>query len=108
MIGESRIMTRHMKVCLRQMVPEIYQYKAWELVFDTAHDGVSYDTLFYKARKYNPTIVLIEDTKGSVFGIYASQVWRESKDFYGTGETFVFSFKVSAPFKLEHQICQSV
>eukprot|EP00826_Nyctotherus_ovalis_P042911 TRINITY_DN4484_c0_g1_i13.p6 TRINITY_DN4484_c0_g1~~TRINITY_DN4484_c0_g1_i13.p6 ORF type:complete len:100 (-),score=21.49 TRINITY_DN4484_c0_g1_i13:233-532(-) len=94
MVGESRIMTGDMKVYLRQMVPEIYQYKIWELVFDIAHDGVSYDTLFYKARKYNPTIVLIEDAKGSVFGIYASQTWRESKDFYGTGETFVFSFKV--------------
>jgi len=90
------------------MVPDIYQYKMWELVFDIAHDGVSFDTFFYKTRNYNPTIVLIEDNKGSVFGIYASQVWMESKNFYGTGETFIFSFKVISLLTLEHQICESV
>eukprot|EP00826_Nyctotherus_ovalis_P065061 TRINITY_DN9554_c0_g1_i2.p1 TRINITY_DN9554_c0_g1~~TRINITY_DN9554_c0_g1_i2.p1 ORF type:complete len:151 (-),score=6.54 TRINITY_DN9554_c0_g1_i2:127-552(-) len=44
----------------------------------------------YKRQVY----VLMEDAKGNVFGLYASQEIRDSSQFYGTGESFVFSFEV--------------
>jgi len=93
--GNSEIMTQHIKKYLFCMVANIYKYKEWHLVFNIASDGVSYGTLYKKAADYNPSIVLIEDTKRNVFGIYASQSWKKSKDFYGTGETYVFTFKVN-------------
>lgn len=90
------------------MVPELHQYKTWEKVFDIAEDGVSYDTLFYKARGWSPSVLVVEDMKGNVFGVYASQEWKESKEFYGTGESFVFSFKVVLEHILEYPICESI
>lgn len=76
------------------MVPSVYQYKNWDLVFNPSHDGVSFGTFYLKAQNYNPTFMLIRDTKQNVFGVFASQIWRDGNEFYGTGETFVFSFKV--------------
>ena len=83
-----------MKKYIRCVVPDIYKFQTWKLVFDTGHDGVSYGTLYYKVKDYNPTLVLVQDSNENVFGIYASQVWKENKEFFGTGETFLFSFKV--------------
>eukprot|EP00826_Nyctotherus_ovalis_P065060 TRINITY_DN9554_c0_g1_i15.p2 TRINITY_DN9554_c0_g1~~TRINITY_DN9554_c0_g1_i15.p2 ORF type:complete len:150 (-),score=36.43 TRINITY_DN9554_c0_g1_i15:119-568(-) len=75
------------------MAPNIYHYRTWQLLFSTSHDGVSYSTMFYKVGKSCPVYVLMEDAKGNVFGLYASQEIRDSSQFYGTGESFVFSFE---------------
>ena len=83
---------------LRGALPEILQYQTWTQLFDISKDGVSYLTFFKKLAGHPMTLVLIQDTNNNVFGIYASQVWRDCKDFYGTGESFVFTFKVNNYF----------
>lgn len=93
MTASSDIINEHIKEYLGGMIGDIYKYKEWDLVFSIAHDGVNYGTLYRKAKSYSPTLVVIEDTRKHVFGIYASQPWKSSQQFYGTGETFVFSFK---------------
>lgn len=92
--GDSEILTPHMKHYLASMAPSIYQYREWQLLFSTSHDGISYSTLFCRAGNACPVYVLVEDAKGHVFGAYASQGIRDSSQFYGTGESFVFSFEV--------------
>ena len=92
--AESNIMTPHIRQYLRSMIPDIYQFKTWDRVFDISHDGVSSITFFHLAASYCPTIVLIEDAKKNIFGIYASQPWKNCDRFYGNGETFIFTFKV--------------
>lgn len=71
------------------------QYQSWDLVYNINKDGISYVTFYYKTEKYNPTLVIIEDTNGNVFGIYATERWHKSPEFYGTGESFLFTFKVN-------------
>ena len=67
--------------------------KEWEVIFGINEDGTSIHTFYYNVKKYNPTIILIKDNKGNVFGGFASEQWKQSKHFYGTGESFLFSFK---------------
>ncbi|KAE9358992.1 hypothetical protein PF008_g2424 [Phytophthora fragariae] len=54
-----------------------------------AQDGCSLHTLLRKAKKQNPTL---ETTKGDIFGGFASEEWQDSANYYGIGESFVFSF----------------
>lgn len=37
-----------------------------------------------------PSLLLVKDAGGAVFGAYVSDAWRYNPRFYGTGETFVF------------------
>ncbi|GMF09284.1 unnamed protein product [Phytophthora lilii] len=64
----------------------------WKLLYSLAQDGCSLHTLLLKARKQNPTLVVVETTKGDIFGGFASEEWQDSANYYGIGESFVFSF----------------
>ncbi|KAE9028296.1 hypothetical protein PF005_g2193 [Phytophthora fragariae] len=61
----------------------------WKLLYSLAQDGCSLHTLLRKAKKQNPTL---ETTKGDIFGGFASEEWQDSANYYGIGESFVFSF----------------
>jgi hypothetical protein len=51
-------------------------------------------TFYDMVNRYPGTIIIIQDTQGNVFGAYASAPWKKNKYFYGTGESFMFSFYV--------------
>ena len=40
-----------------------------------------------------PSLLVIRDTAGHVFGSFTSEGWRVATRFYGTGETFVFQLQ---------------
>lgn len=64
----------------------------WRLVFATATHGFSLGTLYRKCRgQTGPSLLVIQDTGGAVFGALASCPLRESDQFYGTGESFLFT-----------------
>ena len=35
----------------------------------------------------------MKDTHGYVFGAFCTETWKKSPTFYGTGETFLFTFR---------------
>lgn len=37
-----------------------------------------------------PTVLIIKDTEGSIYGGYASQPWQRQSDFYGDMKSFLF------------------
>jgi len=82
-----------MLILLGSKVSPLMRLKEWEVIFGINTDGVSLHTFYLNCRNYNPTMLLVKDTKGNVFGGFASEVWKASKRFYGTGESFLFSFK---------------
>ena len=54
--------------------------------------GYSLQTLYSKARKLKgPSVLVVKDTDGHVFGGFASHTWRKNVSFFGTGECFLFS-----------------
>ena len=91
---KSAILTEPMLIQLGVNVPAIYRIKEWNLIFSINTDGVSMHTFYSKVEKYCPTIILIKDTKGNVFGAYVSEPWHSLSRFYGTGESFLFKFNV--------------
>jgi hypothetical protein len=37
-----------------------------------------------------PSLLLVKDSGGAVFGAYVADAWRYNPRFYGSGEAFVF------------------
>ena len=92
---QSTILSEDMLTELGSKLSPLMRMREWEVVYRTNVDGVSFHTFYHNVAKYNPTIVLVQDTSKAVFGAFASEQWHSSPHFYGTGESFLFSFKVS-------------
>ena len=65
----------------------------WELLYSMNKDGVSIGTFYERCKKVRTTLLVVQDTKGWVFGGYCTEAWHPSVRFYGTGENFLFTFK---------------
>ncbi|XP_071594293.1 oxidation resistance protein 1 isoform X4 [Heliangelus exortis] len=65
----------------------------WTLVYSTAKHGMSLKTLYRAMLGLDtPVLLVIKDSDGQVFGALASEPFKVSDGFYGTGETFMFTF----------------
>ncbi|KAM4687629.1 oxidation resistance protein 1 isoform 2-T2 [Discoglossus pictus] len=65
----------------------------WTLVYSTAKHGMSIKTLYRTMLGLDtPVLLVIKDSDAQVFGALASEPFKVSDGFYGTGETFLFTF----------------
>ncbi|XP_060750253.1 TLD domain-containing protein 2-like [Tachysurus vachellii] len=65
----------------------------WMLAYRTQSHGSSLRTLYRTTNQLDTCmIVLVKDTYGQVFGAVCSAPLRVSSTYYGTGQTFLFSF----------------
>eukprot|EP00516_Mucochytrium_quahogii_P000115 CAMPEP_0203758616 /NCGR_PEP_ID=MMETSP0098-20131031/11467_1 /ASSEMBLY_ACC=CAM_ASM_000208 /TAXON_ID=96639 /ORGANISM=" , Strain NY0313808BC1" /LENGTH=636 /DNA_ID=CAMNT_0050651149 /DNA_START=1260 /DNA_END=3167 /DNA_ORIENTATION=- len=80
---------------LNMELPEAVRCKHWTVLYEFDSCGVSLKELYKKVSGYNETLLLIQTTDLDVFGAYASEQWTptRAREFYGTGESFVFTFK---------------
>ncbi|XP_064194158.1 oxidation resistance protein 1a isoform X4 [Anguilla rostrata] len=65
----------------------------WTLAFGTSKHGMSIKSLYRAMQGQDtPVLLVIKDSDGGIFGALASEPFKVSDGFYGTGETFLFSF----------------
>jgi len=78
---------------LREFLPSRIHGTKWHLVFSSSLDGFSLGTLYRKCQQEfsSPTLLCIEDSRGNVFGALLSCTIKMSSQFYGTGESFLFT-----------------
>lgn len=69
---------------------------SWKLLYSPRVHGVSISTFFRQCQAWpGETLLLVEDTAGTVFGGFASHTWhvqQQQQLHYGRHECFVFSF----------------
>ena len=80
---------------LQDVLPMSLQVSDWSLAFASNRDGYNLETFYRLAENQGPTLLVVVDTAGHVFGGFNSISWecpRSAKGHtYGTGESFVFT-----------------
>lgn len=65
--------------------------KSWRLAFNSQRDGKSFNTMVGKlAGCLAPSIVIVRDDRGNVFGGFAPMPWVKSGAYFGDFSTFIF------------------
>ncbi|GFZ08903.1 TLD-domain containing nucleolar protein [Actinidia rufa] len=63
----------------------------WKLLYHSAFNGLSFNTFLGNiANDEGPTVLIIKDREGYIYGGYASQPWERHADFYGDMKSFLF------------------
>jgi len=63
----------------------------WHRLYTSENDGVSFNRVSKSICGYSgPTLFLINSTCGGCFGAFCSSPWKESKEFYGASDCFLF------------------
>lgn len=75
---------------LTPQLPDSYS-APWRLVFSTRLHGESFTRMVGGLMKRGPTLLLIKDTKGHIFGGFASHGWEVKPQFQGDSRCFLFT-----------------
>ena len=86
----SRVAHPSLLSALALEFPLRHRTNPWSLVYSTALHGMSLQSLYRRAQGVAPSVLLVRDMKGYVFGAYVTSPWRVHHRYYGEGETFVF------------------
>ena len=67
--------------------------KKMELLFRGTRDGMNHKEFYNKCDNQGPTIILIQNETGNIFGGYASVSWVKSKEdkYYSAPDSFLFT-----------------
>ena len=80
---------------LQNVLPLSLQMLDWSLAYASNRDGYNLDTFYRLAEDQGPTLLVVTDSSGHVFGGFNSVSWerpkRKNGHTYGTGESFVFT-----------------
>ncbi|KAJ3213337.1 hypothetical protein HDU67_002967 [Dinochytrium kinnereticum] len=72
-------------------IPSDFRMPSWNQMYSTETNGKSWSTLVAKVEDAGSTLIVVKDTKGHVFGAFASQELVPSPKFKGTSDTFLFA-----------------
>jgi len=65
----------------------------WYLLYAPLKHGISYELYLRKTESVGPHIIVVRDLDKVVFGAFVTESWKKTNLFYGSGESFLFSFK---------------
>ncbi|KAI7799618.1 nuclear receptor coactivator 7 isoform X2 [Triplophysa rosa] len=78
---------------LATRLPARVQGYPWRLVYSTVVHGTSLKTLYRNLLDVDcPVLLVIRDMNNQVFGAFSTHPFRVSEHYYGTGETFLYTF----------------
>ncbi|KAK9904683.1 hypothetical protein WJX75_000545 [Coccomyxa subellipsoidea] len=99
---ESALLSDHDVRCLVHALPLRHRWRRWSLMYSTARDGISLQTLYRRA-EVGPSILVVRDRQQHIFGCFTTESWRVAPRYYGTGESFVFQLQPKAVMWPWHQ-----
>nr|XP_025721017.1 nuclear receptor coactivator 7 isoform X3 [Callorhinus ursinus] len=78
---------------LARRLPARVQGYPWRLAYSTLEHGTSLKTLYRKSASLDsPVLLVVKDMDNQIFGAYATHPFKFSDHYYGTGETFLYTF----------------
>ncbi|CAD8115502.1 unnamed protein product [Paramecium primaurelia] len=92
--SESEIIDQTIFMMVACYIPTIFKSQRWTLLYSSTLNGSSIKTLMRNTQYSQPVVLFIRDLDKYLFGAYLSDGIQKSQDhFYGTGESFLFTFK---------------
>ena len=89
------ILQKNQTLELQKVLPLHLQMLDWSLLYASNRDGYNLETFHRLAENEGPTLLVVADTAGHVFGGFNSVSWERPKSkaghIFGTGESFVFT-----------------
>ncbi|XP_043230957.1 nuclear receptor coactivator 7-like isoform X2 [Amphibalanus amphitrite] len=93
LIGKSELLTDDIRKKLCKKIPPRVEGHPWSLIFSSSEHGFSLKSLYRKSSAYEcPMLLFVQDTDEQIFGALCSTPIHMSEHYYGTGETFLFTF----------------
>uniref|UniRef100_A0AAY5F060 Nuclear receptor coactivator 7-like n=1 Tax=Electrophorus electricus TaxID=8005 RepID=A0AAY5F060_ELEEL len=78
---------------LAARLPARVQGYPWRLAYSTVVHGTSLKTLYRNLGELDcPVLLVIKDMDDQVYGAFSTHPFRVSEHYYGTGETFLYTF----------------
>ncbi|GMF25587.1 unnamed protein product [Phytophthora fragariaefolia] len=96
LMDPSSILTLEQIAYIDHSLPITSQLCRWFQIYSIEANGSSLETLLILAKKQSPTLLVVKDAEGNVFGGFASDEWHRAFHYYGTGESFLFTFANSS------------
>ncbi|KAJ3606986.1 hypothetical protein NHX12_026501 [Muraenolepis orangiensis] len=93
-LGESSALLQDTHVeKLACRLPARVQGYPWRLAYSSQNHGTSLKTLYRSLLEVDsPVLLVLKDLDDQVFGAFSTHPFRVSEHYYGTGETFLYSF----------------
>ena len=102
LMNASTILTTDHVAYIDRVLPITCQLCRWFLLYSTETHGSSLHTLLMLAKSESPTLVVVKDENDHVFGGFASDEWHTASQYYGNGETFLFTFADPKQFFIKY------
>ena len=90
LIGLGKILTLDYARQLRNYLPRMLQIENISLLYSMLNDGSDLTSFYRNTKCSQYSILIVETTKGGIFGGFTSVPWKISTKYYGTGECFLF------------------
>lgn len=91
--GARKILNESMVDEITSYLPIVLALRRWQLSYCSKLHGISFGSFYRRVSDKGPSILVVRDTDGVVFGAFVSESIRNSTNYYGTGEMFVFTYK---------------
>lgn len=105
--GASELLNAEQLAQLHEKIPIVLQFDTWIKLYSVLDNGADLST-FYNSTAYSPySIIMVQTYDNEVFGGFASDIWKPSTKFYGSGESFVFKVGKSHAIYLTSNVSYS-
>mmetsp|Transcript_58811 Transcript_58811/g.80263 ORF Transcript_58811/g.80263 Transcript_58811/m.80263 type:complete len:340 (+) Transcript_58811:70-1089(+) len=91
--GESEILNDDLVRHLESILPVSTQGYQWKLLYSTTQHGAQMGTFYHRARKEQRSLMIIQTLDREIFGGFTTTSWHPHPKYFGTGESFLFTFR---------------
>jgi len=92
----SRLLEKKHIVEILQKLPMWCRRDDWQNLYSLSRDGVEMSTFLRKVEGKSPTLLFMKTDLGDLVGCFASHPWAPTSAFFGSGDSFLFTFRGDA------------